>query len=76
MKLIGFFLLFSFCSLFGNDVVIELLVKDHDNKLWQTKNQMPMRIGHIKDVDDTKLLKAIEVFNSENINLLQKSVNW
>lgn len=75
MKSLISLFLFSFCSLFGSDVVIELLVTDHDNKLWQTKNQMHMTIGHIKDVDGAELTKAIEAFNSENSDLLQKSVD-
>jgi hypothetical protein len=75
IKLSALFFLFSFYSLFGSDIVIELLVTDHDNKFWKTKNQMHMTIGHIKNVDDTKFIKTIEVFNNNNRELLQKSVN-
>lgn len=75
MKFITFFLVLSFCSLFGSDIVIELLVTDDDNKLWQTKNQMHMTVGHIKDVDAKKLMKTIEMFNNINSDLLEKSVN-
>lgn len=75
MRLIVFSFFFSFCSLFASDVVIELLVTNHDNKLWQTKNQMHMTIGHIKDVNQAKLMEALTLFSSENSSLLKKNVH-
>jgi|ERR1700722_10575333 len=74
IKLTVLFFLFNFCFLFGSDIVIELLVTDCDNKFWQTKNQMHMTIGHIKNENDIKLIKAIEVFNNENRKILKDSV--
>ena len=68
------FKFYSYEFLFRSDIVIELLVTEADNQLWQTKNHMHMTIGHIKDVDDAKLLKAIEIFNQENSDLLRKNV--
>jgi len=73
IKLIALFFLFNVCYLFGSDIVIELLVTDHDNKSWHTKNQMHLTIGHIKNVNAAKFIKAIEVFNADNRELLQKS---
>src|SRR5579871_1841831 len=75
IKLTIIFLLLNFCFLFGSDIVVELLATDHDNKFWQTKNQMHMTIGHIKNVDATKFIKAVEVFNNDNRELLQNSVS-
>lgn len=75
IKLTVLFFLFHFCFLFGSDVVVELLATDRDNKFWQTKNQMHMTIGHIKNVDATKFIKAVEEFNTDNRELLQDSVD-
>lgn len=67
-----FILMGSF--LFGSDVVIELLVRDHENNFWQTNNKMHMTIGHIKEVEADKLIESIEVFNKENCELLNNTV--
>lgn len=75
MKCILFFILLPFFSIFAGDVVIELLATEHDNEIWQTKNQMHLTIGHIKEVDISNLMHAIETFNSENKELLKKSFN-
>lgn len=75
IKLIIIFFLFNCCFLFGSDIVVELLVTDRDNQFWQTKNQMHMTIGHIKNVDSTKFIKAVEVFNNDNGKLLRDYVN-
>ncbi len=74
MKRIIVFLLFSFSAVWGSDIVIELLVTEGDNKIWQTENEMHMTIGHIKNVDVTKLMEAIDEFNRENCDFLQKSI--
>lgn len=74
IKLTVVFFLFNFCFLFGSDIVVELLVTDHDNQFWQTKNQMHMTIGHIKNVDATKLIKEVQTFNNENKELLQNYI--
>lgn len=69
-----FFLLVCCCSaLNSSDFVIELWVTDADNKYWETKNQMHMTIGHIKNIDQEKFEKALDAFNNENKDLIVKS---
>ncbi len=68
------FFLCHFRLLFGSDIVVELLVTDQDNKFWQTENQTHMTIGHIKNVDATKLIQAVDTFNNDHKELLEQSV--
>ena len=60
---------------FGANVVIELLVKDQDNLLWNPKNKMHLTLGHVKNVDATAIEDAVKNFNQANAELLKNCIS-
>lgn len=62
-------------SIFAANIVIEVLASKDDNRYWETNNQMHLTLGHIKNVNEEKLLKALDFFNEQNASLLKKNIS-
>lgn len=70
-----FFSVFSIFAVFSNNVVVELLIREQDNKLFNSKNKMHMTICHLKNVDSKLAIEAVDKFNKKFKKLLQDNVS-
>ncbi len=58
----------------ADDVVVEILISNEDNKIWSPKKSMHLTLAHIKNVEGAMIQETIEIFNKRNKKLLEKTL--